>query len=53
MSAQNGGYFEIGVYGAKRETNVGTLWHSAYQLGASGIFVIGRRYQKQSRERIS
>jgi len=42
------GYFEIGIYHTKNEINVGTLWRSAYQLGASGIFTIGRRYQKQA-----
>lgn len=41
-------YFEIGIYGAKTETNVGTLWRSALQLGAGGIFTIGRRYPGQS-----
>ena len=40
-------YFEIGIYKPKTEENVGTLWRSAYQLGASGIFVIGPRYKKQ------
>jgi tRNA G18 (ribose-2'-O)-methylase SpoU len=42
------GYFEIGIYHTKTEFNMGTLWRSAYQLGASGIFTIGRRYKKQS-----
>lgn len=42
------GYFGIGVYHAKREVNIGTLWRSAYQLGASFIFTIGRRYSAQS-----
>lgn len=42
------GYFEIGVFAPKTETNVGTLWRSAFQLGAAGIFTIGRRYVKQS-----
>jgi len=42
------GYFEIGIYHVKSEVNIGTLWRSAYQLGASGIFTIGKRYQKQS-----
>lgn len=42
------GFFEIGIMGAKTETNVGTLWRSAYQLGASGVFTIGKRYSKQS-----
>lgn len=42
------GYFEIGIYHTKTEVNVGTLWRSAYQLGASGIFTIGKRYKSQS-----
>ena len=41
------GYFAIGVYRAKTETNVGTLWRSAYQLGASFVFTVGARYRKQ------
>ncbi|MCK9568572.1 RNA methyltransferase [Candidatus Pacearchaeota archaeon] len=42
------GYFEIGIYHTKTEINVGTLWRSAYQLGAAGIFTIGRRYKRQA-----
>jgi len=42
------GYFEIGIYNGKTEQNLGTLWRSAYQLGAAGIFTIGKRYNKQS-----
>ena len=42
------GYFEIGIYHPKTEMNTGTLWRSAYQLGASGIFTIGARYKKQA-----
>jgi len=42
------GFFEIGIYHIKTEVNIGTLWRSAYQLGASGIFTIGRRYRRQS-----
>ena len=41
------GYFEIGIYQPKREVNVGTLWRTAYQLGAAGIFTIGARYRPQ------
>ena len=41
-------FFEIGVYHPKTAVNIGTLWRSAYQLGAAGIFTIGRRYKKQS-----
>lgn len=42
------GYFEIGIYNTKTEANVGTLWRSAYQLGAIGIFTIGKRYKHES-----
>jgi tRNA(Leu) C34 or U34 (ribose-2'-O)-methylase TrmL len=41
-------FFEIGVYQPKREHNVGTLWRSAAQLGANGLFTIGRRYRPQT-----
>lgn len=41
------GFFEIGIYRTKTPANVGTLWRSAYQLGASGIFTIGKRYPNQ------
>jgi len=41
------GYFEIGIYHCKRSVNIGTLWRSAYQLGAAGIFVIGHRFKNQ------
>lgn len=42
------GYFEIGIFHSKTEQNIGTLWRSAYQLGASGIFTIGKRYKEMS-----
>ncbi len=41
------GYFGIGIYQAKRFENVGVLWRGAYQLGASYIFTIGKRYRRQ------
>lgn len=41
---QSRGYFEIGIYCGKSQDNLGTLWRSAYQLGAAGIFTIGNRY---------
>ena len=41
------GYFEIGVFQGKNCLNLGTLWRSAYQMGASGIFTIGKQYTKQ------
>jgi len=42
------GYFNIGVYHPKTGMNIGTLWRSAYQLGAAGIFVVGKRYEKMA-----
>jgi tRNA G18 (ribose-2'-O)-methylase SpoU len=42
------GYFEIGIYQPTHGHNVGTLWRSAHQLGAAGIFTIGRRYRLQT-----
>jgi tRNA G18 (ribose-2'-O)-methylase SpoU len=42
------GYFGIGIYQVKRSENVGMLWRSAYQLGASFLFTIGSRYKPQS-----
>jgi len=40
-------YFEIGIFNNKTSDNLGTLWRTAYQLGAAGIFTIGRRYTHQ------
>ena len=42
------GFFEIGIFHGKSEVNIGTLWRSAIQLGAAGIFTVGRRYKMQS-----
>lgn len=47
MATQKG-YFEIGVYQPKYAENIGTLMRSAYQLGASGVFTIGKRYSRQA-----
>ena len=41
-------YYGIGVMQHKRGYNIGTLWRSAYILGASYIFTIGKSYKKQS-----
>ena len=46
------GYFEIGIYQGKTPANLGTLWRSAYQLGASGIFLIGSRFTKQASDTV-
>lgn len=37
--------FAIGVDHPKHEVNIGTLWRSAYNLGAAMIFTVGRRYE--------
>ena len=42
------GEFGIGVYRAKTEDNIGTLWRGAYQLGADYIFTVGAKYKRQS-----
>lgn len=42
------GYFGIGIYGCKKEVNIGTLWRSASAFGANYLFTIGSRYTKQS-----
>ncbi|MCT4562384.1 MAG: RNA methyltransferase [Crocinitomicaceae bacterium] len=42
------GYYAIGVYRGRTEHNIGTLWRSAYILGASYIFTVEGRYKKQT-----
>lgn len=42
------GYFYVGIYHTKTIENVGTLWRSAAQLGASAMFTVGQRYRKQA-----
>ncbi len=42
------GYYAIGIYKGKTEHNIGTLWRSAYILGAAYIFTVGKRYKKQT-----
>lgn len=46
------GFFEIGIYKGKAATNVGTLWRSAYQMGAAGIFTVGQRFPQQASDTI-
>lgn len=41
-------YFEIGIFAPIHQENIGTLWRSAYQLGAAGIFVIGKWRRTQA-----
>ena len=42
------GFFGIGILNNVNELNIGTLWRSAYVLGASFIFTIDKKYKKQS-----
>ena len=42
------GYFGIGIVGGKNEANQGTLWRSAYQLGAAFTYTVGARFEKSS-----
>lgn len=46
------GYFEIGIFNCKSSQNIGTLWRSAYQTGANGIFTINKRYKKQASDTV-
>ena len=41
------GYYAIGIYETKTESNIGTLWRSAHNFGADFIFTIGKRYEKE------
>ena len=42
------GFCAIGVFQGKTHHNIGTLWRSAYILGASYIFTVEGKYKKQS-----
>ena len=43
------GFFGIGILNPEIEENIGTLWRSAYIMGASFIFTIGsKKFKKQS-----
>jgi tRNA G18 (ribose-2'-O)-methylase SpoU len=46
------GYFGIGIENTKTKANIGTLWRSAFGLGAAFIFVIGNRYKKQASDTV-
>lgn len=44
----NNEFFGIGIQNGKTPENLGVLWRSAQNLGASFIFTIGNRYAKQA-----
>lgn len=41
---QDNGFFGIGILSGLSEPNLGTLWRSAYILGASFIFTVDKKY---------
>jgi len=41
-------FFGIGIYQPKTGHNIGTLWRTAYILGASYIFIIDGKYKHQT-----
>lgn len=47
-SRQNAGYFGIVIYKPKFETNVGTLWRSAFLQNAAFVGTVGARYKLQA-----
>ena len=49
---RNRGFFEVAVYHPKKPVNVGTLWRTAYQTGASSIVTIGTRYPQQAADTV-
>lgn len=44
----NNGFYGIGIMHGKHDHNIGTLWRSAYIMGASFIFTLGRAYKQQT-----
>lgn len=41
-------FFGIGVYQPKTHHNIGTLWRSAFILGASFIYIVDGKYKPQT-----
>lgn len=41
-------FFGIGIQNGKTPENLGVLWRSAQNMGASFIFTIGNRYERQA-----
>ncbi len=44
---ENRGFYGIGIHNAVHDANIGTLWRSAYILGAAFIFTVGRPCRAQ------
>jgi len=47
------GYFGIAIIHPKTSENVGTLWRSSFQLGASVLYTIGQRYKVSSTDTLN
>lgn len=48
-SARHGrGFFGVAVWQPKTESNIGTLWRSAFLYDAAFIATVGARYERQS-----
>lgn len=47
------GYVGIGIEDAKFVENLGTLWRSAFCLGADYIFTVGDRYRKEPSDTVN
>lgn len=45
---EGNGFYGIGILNNANEFNIGTLWRSAYILGASFIFTVTKKYKPQS-----
>ena len=45
---EGNGFFGIGILNNANKFNIGTLWRSAYILGASFIFTVTKRFKPQS-----
>ena len=41
------GFFGVGIEHGKNRTNYGTLYRTAFLMGASFLFIIGKRFRKQ------
>ncbi|MDN3651785.1 RNA methyltransferase [Thalassotalea ponticola] len=47
------GFFGIGVFNNKEQVNIGTLWRSAYIMGAAFIFTVDSKYKKHTSDVIN
>ena len=53
MKREHRGYCGIGIIKPKTLINLGSLWRSAYCLGADFIFTIGDRYHRQASDTVA